>query len=293
MNPRFDAIRAARRPPGRLLRFAVDRWSLAYLAAASVLFIIHWHLPAIQWPLVLLACAMAYGCGCILHDQAHQPMWRSPACNFATECWIVVLRGDGPWSWVPTHIDNHHRFANRPGDLVRTSRWGAADHLGTWLLATVIGLVLYVWAAVCFLVRTMRRRPPRGVLLVGQLSLYGMFITGAWLADPLRAWWLIVVPHGFGLVTMVATAYPQHHRCDPHDPWRMARDFTGRLNNLLHFNHGFHTVHHLDRTLHWSEWPAAHALVRGHLDPRQCEASLPGYLVRTYLLAPLGLRTSQ
>lgn len=290
MNPRFAGIHAARRPPGHLLRFAADRWSLAYLAAASALFIIHWHLPAIHWPLVLLACAMAYGCGCILHDQAHLPMWRSPACNLATDCWLVLLRGDGPWSWLPTHVDNHHRFANRPGDLLRTTRWSGADHLGAWAMAAITGLALYVLTAVRFLGRTFCRRPQRGLLLFAQLGLYLFFVIGAWLADPTRALWLIVVPHGFGLIAMVATAHPQHHRCDPEDPWRSARDFTGRLNNILHFNHGFHTVHHLDRTLHWSEWPAAHALVRQHLDQRLCEPSLPGYLARTYLLAPLGSR---
>jgi len=73
MSAVFAAITAHRRPGG-MLRFAADRWSLAYLAAMSLLFVVHWQSAQIQPLLVILACAMAYGAGCIQHDHAHLPM---------------------------------------------------------------------------------------------------------------------------------------------------------------------------------------------------------------------------
>lgn len=281
----FAPIKAARRE-GRWLRFSIDGWSLAYLAAATALFVIHWHLPTIQPLLVVIACAMAYGAGCIQHDHAHLPLWRSPTLNLLTSCWIALLRGDGPWSWLPTHVGNHHRYANQRGDWTLTWRTGEGMHLGNWALYTLIGLVLYVVGALRYLGRSLVRRPAHGLACLLQLAVVVALITVAWWSDPLRAWWLIAVPWSFGLVAMVATGYLQHHHTDADSPWRHSRDFTGRLNNLLHFNHGYHGVHHVDPTLHWSEWPAAHALVADQRDPALEESSLPRFLLRTFLAAP-------
>ncbi len=281
----FTALKAARRE-GRLLRFTVDWWSLAYLCAASALFIVHWHLPTTEPLLVVIACAMAYGAGCIQHDHAHLPMWRSPTCNLLTSCWIALIRGDGPWSWLPTHVGNHHRYANHRGDWTLTWRTGEGMHLGNWVLYTLIGVVLYVGGALRYLARSLWRRPAHGLACLLQVVVVATFITVAWFADSERAWWLIVVPWLFGVIAMVATGYVQHHLTDADSPWRHSRDFTGRLNNLLHFNHGYHSVHHVDRALHWSEWPAAHALVADQRDSALDERSLPRFLVRTFLLAP-------
>jgi len=159
-------------------------------------------------------------------------------------------------------------------------------HLGHWLVYTVIGLVGYVGAALHYLGRALWRRPRHGVACLLQVGMAVGFVGLCWWADPQRAWWLVVVPQAFGVIAMIATGYPQHHQADPNSDWAHSRDFVGRLNNWLHFNHGYHTVHHVDRSLHWSEWPAAHALIADRLDPRLVEASLPGYLLRTFVVAP-------
>jgi beta-carotene hydroxylase len=278
-----------RAPPGPL-RFAVDRWSLAYLAAASALYVVHRSLAEVHWPLVAVACAMAYGVGCILHDHAHLPMWRSRLLNGLTEIWIVLLRGDGVWSWLPTHVGNHHLHANRRGDLTLTWRWSGRNDLPGLVAYTATGCVLYGGSALRHLARTLRARPRRGLMLIAQVALYATFVVSAVRSDAHRALWLILVPQGFGVVAMIATGYMQHHHADEHSTWSHSRDFVGRLNNLLHFNHGFHTVHHVDRRLHWSEWPRAHALVADRLDPRLIEPSLPRYLARVFLGAPLHRR---
>jgi fatty acid desaturase len=187
---------------------------------------------------------------------------------------------------LPTHVGNHHRYANQRGDWTLTWRTGEGMHLGNWALYTLIGLMLYVVGALRYLGRSLVRRPVHGLACLLQLGVVVALITVAWWSDPLRAWWLIAVPWLFGLIAMVATGYLQHHHTDADSPWRNSRDFTGRLNNLLHFNHGYHGVHHVDPTLHWSEWPAAHALVADQRDPTLEEASLPRFLLRTFLAAP-------
>jgi fatty acid desaturase len=283
MTPRFAIIYAARPPTGRILHFGADRWSLAYLGLTTAVLLLHWRLEHIHWPLVLLACALTYGCGCLVHNQAHLPLWRGRICNYLYECWLLLLRGDGVWAWRPTHIANHHRFENRQGDHLRTDRAGTSHHLGVWLTGVVIGLTLYIGAALRELGIMLVRAPGRAAGILLQLALLTIFLGGSWWADPVRAFWLIVVPQAFGILAMIATAYPQHHGCEADHPFRLARDFTGPLNNVLHFNHGFHTVHHLDPALHWSEWPAAHRAIADRLDPRLEEPSLPRWLLWTCL----------
>ncbi len=290
MSSPFAAIIEQRPPTLGPLRFAADRWSLAYLLAASALYVVQRGMEAIHWPLVAGSCAMAYATGCILHDHAHLPMWRSRALNALTACWIVLLRGDGVWSWLPTHVGNHHHHANHRGDLTLTWRWSARNDLPGLVAYTATGCILYFGCALRHLARILRTHPRRALAALAQIGLYAAFVTAAVTADPAKALWLIAVPHGFGIVAMIATGYMQHHHADEDSRWSHSRDFTGRLNNLLHFNHGFHTVHHVDRRLHWSEWPRAHALVADRLDPRLDEPSLPGYLARTFIAAPFAPR---
>ena len=287
MTEWFAPIHAARSSNVGALRFSSDWWSVIYLGMTSAVLLIHWRLEAIHWPFVVLACALAYGCGCILHNQVHLAQWRAPIINYVYECWLILLRGDGVWAWRPTHIANHHRFENRLGDHLRTDRVGRRLHVGNWLGGALIGLALYVGAALRELGRLLIYAPMRAAGVIIQLALLTTFLVGSWSTDPARTCWLILFPQVFGIIAMVATAYPQHHGCDPSDPLRSARNFTGWLNNVLHFNHGFHTVHHLDPGLHWSEWPHAHRTIHAQLDSQLDEPSLPRWLLQTCLGLPV------
>lgn len=286
---RGDDLIAARRALGPL-RVRADCWSLAYLGLTTALLVWHWHLDAIHPSLVVLACVLTYGCGCIQHDQAHLPMWSSRWLNALTEAWIQVLRGDGVWSWVPTHVGNHHRYANRPGDLTLTWRCGRGNHLGNAILYTFCGCALYGLAVLRYLGSALRQRPRRAAGILALIALHAAVLTYALHLDVQRTLLLLVLPQAVGIVAMIATGFCQHHHTRTGSAWDHSRNFTGRLLNLVCFNHGYHTVHHVDRRLHWSEWPAAHARCRDRIDPSLNESSLGWYLLRTFVLAPLAPR---
>lgn len=280
MIPEFAAIIAARRP-GRWLRFRADLVSLAYLALAAAALAGHWLHGEVVWWLVPVHAAMAYGMGCIQHDHCHLPMWRTRWLNRITDLWLAVLRGDGPWSWMPTHVRNHHRFANRIGDLTLTWRYGRGSGAATWARYTIDAQLRYAGACLVELVRCARRGRWWCWAQCGAAAA----VHGAALwSDPWLALWVLIVPQAFGIVAMVGTGFHQHQGTDPRSPWRQARDFTGRLNNWLHFNHGLHTVHHAEPGLHWSEWPAAHRAIADRLDPGLQHACLPWYLLRASLI---------
>ncbi|MBC6476530.1 MAG: fatty acid desaturase [Hormoscilla sp. GM7CHS1pb] len=53
---------------------------------------------------------------------------------------------------------------------------------------------------------------------------------------------------------------------------------------MFFFNNGYHTIHHLRSTLHWSLLPQGHdRLVKPYIDPQLEVKSLGGFLFR-YLL---------
>jgi len=217
------------------MRFQEDRWSLVYMGAASALLVLQWCLPQVHLPLIVLACLMAYGMGCILHNHAHLPMWTHRGLNIATDCWIILLRGDGVHSWLPTHVQNHHRFANHPGDFTLTYRSSEHNHLGNVLAYTAIGLGHYVMATLRHIASFRAQRPRHFHYLLGQVALHASFVGGALLLDAPKALLFILLPQAFGLLAMVATGYFQHHHADECSEVNFARNFTGRLNNWMHF----------------------------------------------------------
>jgi fatty acid desaturase len=276
----------------KALRFTEDLWALAYLAATSALLLLQWNLAQAHLPLILLSCLMAYAVGCILHNHAHLSMWRSKTLNIFTDYWIILLRGDGVYSWLPTHVLNHHRFANRPGDMTLTYRLTERNNLLNLLGYTLQGLAYYILATLRYIASFATKMPRRFLYLLSQIALYAGFLSGAFLLDPRKALLFIVIPQTFGLIAMVATGYFQHHHADEASEFNFARNFTGKLNNLMHFNHGFHTVHHLDMGLHWSEWPAAHQVLETKMESCLNEPNLPWFMFRTLFLAPFSMRFS-
>ncbi|MEE8301765.1 MAG: fatty acid desaturase [Candidatus Tectomicrobia bacterium] len=278
--------------PFNYLRYSQDAYSLAYLAVNSGLMVYHWQIgPSVL--LCLVGCLMAYGTGCILHCHADNPMWSKAILNKLTEFWIILLRGDGCYAWIPTHILNHHRYANRPGDYTLTYRFSGQNNLLGFLLYTLWGTAAYIGASVAYLVAQYRTRRARFWVLSAQLCAYCLFVGSLWVLDSEKCLYVILLPQAFGLVAMVGTGYMQHQHTDADSVYNHSRNFTGRLNNWMHFNHGYHAVHHMDSSLHWSEWPVAHRKIQDRIRPELNQNNLPWYVAKLFLLQHLfpSLRT--
>ena len=92
-------------------------------------------------------------------------------------------------------------------------------------------------------------------------------------------------PHFFAQWGIVSMNMLQHDGCDPEvdqdssvevKNYNGARNFVGPVINYLTFNNGYHTIHHMQPTLHWSRLAAEHErLVKPHVHPaldQQCMA---------------------
>jgi len=123
-----------------------------------------------------------------------------------------------------------------------------------------------------------------GVVILSSLGL-GLF-------DWRRFLLYVYIPHitaQWGIVTMNML---QHDGCDvPSETdtsptvvnFNTSRNFTGGLLNFLTFNNGFHTVHHIHPSMHWSLLPAAHTRIAHRIHPALNEASMPRYIFAAFV----------
>jgi fatty acid desaturase len=96
----------------------------------------------------------------------------------------------------------------------------------------------------------------------------------------------VFLPWGLGMAMLTGVNLLQHDGCEPDDPYRRSRNFTGGLGNWFFLNHGFHTAHHLKPQMHWSQLRLIHEQELAELIPsRLNENSMLGYLFGHYLFA--------
>src|SRR5690606_16456125 len=136
-------VRTAGRRGTRMLRYRADRRSIAYLATAAILALVHWNwaslglplagvaLPGVQRQPILYALSLFLGVATavISHNHNHLSMWKSRPANLVTSWVISVFYGHPAIGWVPTHNMVHHRFNNRPGDSSRCPKVFTSNHL--------------------------------------------------------------------------------------------------------------------------------------------------------------------
>ena len=80
--------------------------------------------------------------------------------------------------------------------------------------------------------------------------------------------------------------YEQHVHTNPWSKYNHSRTFNSKLLNFLLFNNGYHTAHHENASMHWSELAAAHARIADKIDPELCQRSLWWYWLKQYFLSP-------
>ncbi len=269
-----------------MLRRKEDVRTLAYLALTTVLFVWQWRQPGIaDLRLYPLSLFMSLSAAIIAHNHNHVPLWRSRRANFLTNCWIGFFYGHPAIGWVPTHNQNHHRFNNAEGDLSRSPKLFAGDHL----LSVLVYPTLTSFAqtpAIRRYVLSLRKTNPRLFReAVAEYAVFAGLMVLAFLLDWKKAIVLVLLPQQFALFTIQAFNYFQHIGCDPRSKWNHSRNITGFWTNALLFNNGLHTVHHFRPGAHWADLPALHAEHAAKIDPVLLVPRMLPWIAKSYLLS--------
>ncbi|HEV8550053.1 MAG TPA: fatty acid desaturase [Polyangiaceae bacterium] len=282
------------------LRFREDRrtliWAFVLLPLAPALALARPDL--LPW-VVPVALYASYCSGVLAHNQNHCPTFTGRGANQAYAAWLSVFYGFPLFAWVPTHNQNHHQYLNGDGDATRTTRRGAVD--GAWALFTY-PLYSSFWQTplVARYVRDARARHPARfrrvlvesvALVVGQASLLALAVGLHGVSLGARVYLLSAgLPAALATYFMMFTNYLQHVGCDPASRDDHSRNFVSSFWNWFVFENGLHTVHHEHPGVHWSRYRALHEARAARIDPRLNQNSLFGYVLSTYLFAPIRRR---
>jgi fatty acid desaturase len=270
-----------------MLRYRADLRTLAFVA-------IYFGLVAVQWiyrptdlrlaiPMVVVTCFFSFFGAVITHNAVHAPLFKNRSLNRVFQVVLTLTYGHPVSSFVPGHNLSHHRFTQTRRDVMRTSkvrfRWN------------LLNIVFFMFRMAPDIMRAdskysaaMRERKPKWFrqMLLELLSLYAIYAVLIYLDWKLFLLY-VYLPHryaGWGIISM---NFLQHDGCDQDSEYNHSRNFVGGVVNWLTFNNGYHTVHHMKPSLHWSLAPAAHAeLVAPHIHPVLDQSSLLSYLWRAF-----------
>ena len=280
-----------------ILRNAADFRTVLWVGLASLLVALQY--ARSDWVPYLspISCYLAIACGVIAHNHNHRPTFRGRRLNNIFGHVLTVFYGYPTLMWIPTHNQNHHHFVNRPGDATITWRHTNKHNVvvaGTYPLVSSYHqsqlIQRFIRAA------REKNRHLHGRILFQYMfwvAFYGFMLFLAWyLFHGQRTWlglkvWFfsLVLPAICSVSLIMVFNYIQHVHADAWSEHDHSRNFTGSVFNFLFFNNGYHTAHHEQPGLHWSQLPEAHAKITDEINPQLNERSVCWFMARQYVLA--------
>lgn len=269
-----------------MLHYLADLRALAYLAIATALLLIQWNLESWNPYLWFFSLFISVGISVIAHNHNHTPMWKSKAMNALTDYWLTLFYGFPTFAWVPTHNRNHHKFNNKEGDYTITYRYSENNNLLTLLSYPSISSFFQQKPISDHLKAMWQRNKSDFFLATSQYVVLGVLYAVVFWLDWQKALLYVVIPHQVALFTILIFNYVQHVHADEESKYNHSRNFVGPMLNILLFNNGYHTIHHLRANIHWSKLPEEHAKIEHLIVPELKQRSFWGYMIKSYVLAP-------
>ena len=268
-----------------MLKFKADIKTLIFLSLTTAILFIQWSAD-FNIALYLAALYLAVTVAVIAHNHNHVPMWKSSLLNHITDYWITLFYGFPAFAWTPTHNKNHHKFNNRKGDYTITYRLSELNNIFTLLSYPSVSSYFQQSPIMIHLRELWANKRSKFFIAVCQYAALGIFIGIALYIDWRKALLYIVIPQQFALFTVLVFNYIQHVHADEESEYNHSRNFLSRFTNFMMFNNGYHTIHHLRASTHWSKLPEAHAKINHLIERHLNESTIWGYLFKAYILAP-------
>lgn len=267
-----------------MLRFKSDRRTVLLIAITTGFFIANWLSPKLNWYYYIGSLFMAMSVTSMVHNHNHVSVFKSRILNFIYEQWLTIFYGYPVFAWKPTHNQNHHVYGNREGDMAPSYMVGEGNNLLTLIRYPMASGSVQQKINIKFIKGLWKTNRKRFYYYISQFVSLALFIGAAFLINWKKALLYVIIPQQVALNIVLVFNYIQHVHCDEESRWDHSRNITGPVMNYLLLNNGFHTVHHENPRLHWSESRAAHYKVAHKMDPRVNEPSYVWYMFRTYIL---------
>jgi fatty acid desaturase len=222
------------------------------LAAQLSIFFLVPTLRGVVWSVLALLPLQAITLACS-HNHYHKSVFSAAALNRLYELVLFLETGLPPFLLTLHHNAGHHRHYLKPsGD---TFPWKDDD-------GRVMGYFEFLWVNYRDVVPhtiALGRQFPK---LYRKLKLFlgpsFLLLAAVLVLDPRRALIVFVGPMLLMILLLVSVAHHHHAGLDTSDPLNASRNSENRYYNLVTFNSGFHTAHHLKPGLHWRALPRFH-----------------------------------
>jgi len=232
----------------------------------------------VLWPLTTISIAIA-------HSHFHLRTFRSGVLNRLYEFVLFYQSGMPSYGWQLNHNIGHHRHFMQQ-DAAAPFRdeyyWLESDGSVTprwrYLLRTV-GLAYW------YMVRNGRLRPDYVRKLTVVMAIHALVLMALLAYDPPGALICFVAVIVANMFVNAWFSYSHHAGLSLKDRYSASYSNLSRIENLVTFNTGYHTAHHVQASVHWYELPAFHASIADRV-PAHCY--LDGELTRAAAAAQLG-----
>jgi fatty acid desaturase len=281
-----------------MLKEKADIKSVFYMILTTSLLLGLWNfgtsLANWQWTIFYVGfLLMSVSVAVMVHNHKHVPIWRNKILNIITDNWLTVFYGFPVFSWVPTHMHNHHKHVNTEPDYTRTWRYTERNNIFTLLSYPTLSGKNQQPAVIGFYKAQWKTDRAKFWILTLQWVSLVVWTATAFLLDPWKAFIYVVIPQQVSLFSVLIFNYVQHIHADETDEYNNSRNITGWVLNTFLLNNGYHTAHHLYPGLHWSKLPQKHKEIANRINPELNEVSLWWFLIRCYIIGAVvpSLRT--
>ncbi len=196
------------------------------------------------------------------HHHQHRPTFKHWLPNRLLELVFGFQTGVTSQTWFLHHVVGHHvDYLNQTKD---PSRWRRADGstMGEVEYGLTVALTAYprAWEVGRKYPRARATMLKMGILQLALLG--GLMVLNFW-----NALWIFVFPMMLSLYLTAWATYFHHADLDTNEHMEASYNILHPAYNLMTGNLGYHTAHHYQHGLHWSQLPALHATLAHQVPP--------------------------
>lgn len=258
--------------PGWLFRHPKDRAPALLVLVAFTLqitLLIGVHDALLQLGAIVLLLPVLLVSNAILHNHYHNPTFRFRLPNRIFETILFLQTGIPAYGWQLNHNLGHHRhWQNQDPSHPRVDeyRWLEPDRRIATRWRYTLRTYVVGYAS---MVRNGPSHPGVYRRFKVTLAVNAILLAGLIGLRPLGTIIVFVVPMVVVGLAMAWFSYAHHVGLIDADPYAASYTQLGRLSNLIAFNTGYHTAHHVNPGVHWSQLPEYHSTIRDRI-PAHC-----------------------
>jgi len=244
----------------------------------------HW---LVYWTWFWLNGTFCWFCATIVHNSIHVPPFVHAFGNKIWQYALAISYGYPVATLTAAHNQSHHRFTQGPRDVHRTDKMRFSYNGFNLLFYVPFLLRSDVWQGM----KWMQLAKKNKMAIYWQCQREAVLLIAFNIAFALADWrkylHVVFLPQLLAKWGFLSINILQHDGCPTPevDKWNFSRNFIDPKLNFFTCNNGYHTAHHLNAGMHWSELKKYHEKkVKPFIHPNLDCDSILKFLVYYFLI---------